>query len=342
VKRIHRSWRLLLPLLLAGLIALTSGCLTKQAVEDIVVRTNASMVSPYLTRPGEPESANPDQVLADLDRLVQAHPDNPVLVNHLRLRQAMVLTVHRRTSLAEERWNQVSSSELKSERDRALYASRNVLVWAYHRLPIADGFEDEERTQAKRSLRTLDEALEPVKTRDIMIYLRTVRVQIALKLANSMDEEREKQAIEELMASALNQYAGSFTTEDRSWAKQNFTKPSTPVEMSLNEFRQRIWLRDLIQIYVSEAKSRDLSPAWGSEVRAVLPDSTGSRFFGKHALAALGGFEGTGGATAGARLGCASNRSSGLGRDWSSPPPPRSSTTVRTRGARIQPSPIPT
>ena len=210
MRRVHRSWLPLLPLLLAGLLALTAGCVTKRAVEEIVGRTNAAMVSPYLDRADGDQPGGADKALAEIDRLIQAYPDNAVLVAHLRVRQAMVLTVQKHSALAEERWKQVSEGELKSERDKALYTSREVLVWAYRRLPVRAPLDANEKAEAKKHFLTLDEALEPVETPDISIYLNTIRAQIALKLANSMDEENEKAEIEKLLAKSLDKYAAAL------------------------------------------------------------------------------------------------------------------------------------
>jgi hypothetical protein len=270
MRLLQRSWLGLAPLLLAGVLVLSTGCVTKRDVEEIVVGTNAALVSPYLNRTGEDASGG-ETALADIDRLIRSHPDNPVLVNHLLVRQAMVLTIQKKSALAEQRWGRVQSAELKSERDRALYASREALVWAYHRLPESSPLDANEMTLARSHIDELDGALASVETPDIAIYLHTIRAEIALKLADSMDEDRDKARITELLTTSLETYAESFAVEDRAWVRANFGQASSAAELSIQQFRQRIWLRDLMKAYLEQANGFGLSPEWGRLVQESIP-----------------------------------------------------------------------
>ncbi len=60
------------------------------------------------------------------------------LVNHLRVRQAMLLTVNGQYNLAEQRWKDVDGSALTNARDKNLYRNSETIVWWYRRAKIQE------------------------------------------------------------------------------------------------------------------------------------------------------------------------------------------------------------
>jgi hypothetical protein len=247
-----------------------TGCVTQQQVKAIVTETNAAMVSPYLQAPKNGEEGVQEawqQAVTKIDRLIAAHPDQAVLVNHLRVRQAMLLTVNKQQSLAEMRWDQVDAGNLENERERAFYQCRVALVFAYNGLTANLNPAETASLTARRS--EIDTALQYVETRDIRVYLRMVQAHIALKQANEMDEENEQKEIQKILASGLNAYVGEFSKEALEWVKANYESVDEE-GLTIGEFRDRYWLRGMIKSYVGEASNSGLSPEWSPKVKAIL------------------------------------------------------------------------
>jgi len=259
--------RRLMPCLLAVLlIAGLAGCATKQEVTHIVADTNAAFVSPYLEAPKTARKGNAwKEPVERIDRLIAQYPDQKKLVNHLRVRQAMLLTVYEQGNLAEERWKAVEDNELTTERDQSLHACWRYLVWWYKRAGIFDPLDAKEMQKAEKALSKLDETMKNVgQGSDIHIYLGTIRAQIALKIANDSDvstPENEAQVQKNLVAS-LEAYALLFDQqEDKDWIENNKNTDGRELR-SIKDFRYRIWLREMIKGYKETARSFGMQPIW--------------------------------------------------------------------------------
>ena len=113
--------RSLVTLLAATALMFAGGCATQRQVSIAVAESNAALVSPFLDRAQPGGSGDTwKEAVSKLDRLIAAHPAEKTLVNHLKVRQAMLLTVNRQDSLASMRWKDIDPGALKTERDRAL------------------------------------------------------------------------------------------------------------------------------------------------------------------------------------------------------------------------------
>ena len=235
-----------------------SGCVTKQEVKAIVAETNAAAISPYLDRPTSGRAATDwQEAVKRIDRLIEAHPDQVTLVNHLRVRQAMLLTVNGLNDLALERWDLVKAEALDSERDEKLHALHEALVWAYKNLPLHPGVK---KVDANSHLDSFKKETKDIKEYDLKIFLHTIRAEIALKLANSYDEDTDKAIVEDLLAQELELYINAFKEVDKDWVMKNPTTDLSSAAMTIQDIRRRVWLREIIKLYRAEGDG--LSPKW--------------------------------------------------------------------------------
>lgn len=245
---------------LAGLAAILmlTGCVTQRAVEQAIANANVAMISPYLERPGATQGPGWRESIAEMDKLIEAHPGQEVLVNQLRLRQAMLLTVNKQDSLANARWKTIDAGSLTTERDKALYACNPAIVWAYKTLPQ---FGVVTAAEAAPYLGQIDAALRPVNTVETRIYLQMIRALIQLKVVNGIDPSEDPMGATELLATSLTTFVQAFPAPDQEWVRNN---PTGGAELlnSIGDFRRRIWLRETIKQYLSEAKAKNCSPSW--------------------------------------------------------------------------------
>jgi len=252
-------------LLAVFLVSAMAGCATKQEVGRVVAETNAALMSPYLEEPGKAGMTTAwKEPVERIDRLIAQYPDERKLVNHLRLRQAMLLTVYEQGNLAEERWKVVDGNELTTERDKSLHACWPHLVWWYKRAGIADPLDFEEMGKAEEALGGLDETLAPLPAgSDTKKYLGTIRAQIALKKANDSDvsSSEKKTRVEEFLVDSLRKYASIFQEKDVKWVREN--RVQRPGELlSISDFRYRVWLREMIEAYRETASALEMEPIW--------------------------------------------------------------------------------
>jgi len=238
-------------------LLLNPGCVTQRQVEQIVAQSNAAMVVPVIDKAGEPPSVGWQETVAKLDQLVAAHSDQPVLVNHLQVRAAMVLTVNQQDSLAQRRWQEVDGQMLKTERDKALFDLHPVLLWWYHRAPIADPLSGQEINLAQAHRQRIDTQLESLQSPDIRIFLGTIRAQVALKSHNSqaVDTPQQRQAVAAALARDLKAYVDLFAQDDLQWVQANKTTPKTVEDLKLHALRDRIWLREMVIEFKNTAEA---------------------------------------------------------------------------------------
>lgn len=119
-------------LLLISLIIACNSCLTATNVKTIVAESNMASVNSILTV----DPADGNKWLESYNKLeeqISINKDQTVLVDQLRLRQALLLTVNKKKALANRKWSEISVQNLPSSRDQTLYSHRKFLVWWYTR-----------------------------------------------------------------------------------------------------------------------------------------------------------------------------------------------------------------
>lgn len=265
-----KSFRNYKVLFLTLLIVITSSisCITQRQVKEIVENTNAQTVNTYLDRPGH--DANNQEwkdSIAEIDKIISANPDQKTLINHLRVRQAMLLTVYSQGNLANEIWNLVENDKLTNERDKALYSNRKALIWWYEHASQSTPFDIFQQDKAKEFRNEMLQNLNGVENKGLRIYLSTIIAQIALRVANDSDVSTpEKIAqIRNDMVNNLENYVKEFNTSSQNWVKEN---PDQQIDdlISITEFRNRIWLKEMIKEYKLTAQNLELqTPDWRPE-----------------------------------------------------------------------------
>lgn len=249
---------------LALIVGLT-GCWAKtKQIREIVAATNAAMVSPYLPKPMGQEPSGWQDAIRAIDQMIAANSDQPVLVNHLRVRAAMLLTVNKKSNLAELRWEAVDSTRL-NERDRAFHAVWQYLVWWYPRAgETSPDLGDPGRDSVDTAVNLIDGALNAVAVREVQLLLETIRAQMLMRKLNSIDVGDTVQArvVTDGLASALDRYVSAFLDDDRNWVPKNANTDLVDDDMAIDDFRYRIWLREMIKEYVRVAGVQCVTPAW--------------------------------------------------------------------------------
>jgi hypothetical protein len=255
-----------------GIIALFffSGCVTQQQVKAIVAESNAAMVSTsLLTIPNGEQGETWKDVDNKIDQLIASNPDQPILVNHLRVRQAMLLTVNKQDSLAKVRWGQIDGSALTTERDKALLKNNECLAWWYKRASNADPLDQKERQKTEGYIKNLQESIDGLKSPDIRIYLGTIRAQMDLKLLTSskIDTPERRKTVVKGLSDGLERYVNLFSEADAQWAKNNWETDIMPEGMTITDLRNASWLRQMIREFKNSAKERNLDevvwkPEW--------------------------------------------------------------------------------
>ncbi len=249
-------------LVLALALVLSVGCATKAEVEEIVATSNAAMVDvPDLAQHGDtPNPARLKAAVARIEALINAHPDQTVLVNTLRVRQAMMLTVNRQFEAARIAWSQASPPP--GQRDRALLERSDEIVWWFEN---ATNFADADLPIGRAAIPRFDATCDALPERsDIRYYLETMRAMVALAVANDTSTLGGDQAIAEveaLMAGSLRRLAQRFDAADQNWVQTNWDQ-GAPSEIPIAQLRARVWLRSAMRAYFKAAKRKDMNPVW--------------------------------------------------------------------------------
>ena len=233
-------------------LALLAACATRGQVEAIVAESNAALVSPYVDVPGE-TTGDWQESVQDIDRFIDAHEDNATLVNHLRVRQAMILTAHGKRNLADQYWRLVQRDALNSDRDRSLYDTGRHLSWWYQAAPDAARIDGDEADAARSALSTA--IASTAEGSDIRTYLSTLRAQLELRMAR--DSHLAAPATE--LPAALERYVDAIGA-DEGWitSLESLSSQDLASARAIKAFRYRIWLRELIQAYKQTALDLEL------------------------------------------------------------------------------------
>ena len=245
-----------------------TGCVTERGVQRVIADYNVAVIAPYAL--DDPSAAIKDdswkQTVKKLDILIQQYDGTgqEALVAQLKVRQAMLLTINQQDALASHRWETINRSDLRTERDRALLDAHPALVWAYVTLPLDDKVT---LSKADEYVATLDDAISHVSNRNLLDYLHYVRAQIQIRAVNGLDEDKEKEEAVRRLKESLAKFVDAFTKDQQDWVK--VAQPSGgAIEKDLSDFRERIWLRDMIRKYREEGVKYEIawSPTWVKDV----------------------------------------------------------------------------
>lgn len=254
--------------LVAVTVILSSGCLTKRQVQNIVTASNAAMIPQDLLAPGSASTNSWATPLAQINQLLVTltNSSSLVLSNQLALRAAVLLTVNNQGSLATPYWDSIDPSKLVTARDLALYENHETLVWWYNRAPSAAPLAGPELTQLLSGLTnatTTIGRLTNTADADIKIYLGTIRAQMALKYFNDqpVNNTNEQNSVAHGLALNLGQYVDVFAASDVSWVRSNKTT-ALPPSAAVASIRNRVWLREMIGEYQTTALNQGVTPIW--------------------------------------------------------------------------------
>lgn len=146
-------------------------CVTT-GVKRAITLSDAAMIAPYipelyLNEAGQSSSslkAMRISAVSKLNTLIDENSENSELVNHLQLRKAMLLTQHQQKEDATQAWGAIKDVDsLKSDRDKALYQSREALLSLYSnssKSPSSD-----QRKALAKNLEKLSKAVSEIKSK---------------------------------------------------------------------------------------------------------------------------------------------------------------------------------
>jgi hypothetical protein len=204
---------------LAAVILLTDGCATR-GTKDGVNESNAALLAQLQPDgAGGGGTADWQSASSKIDALIAAHPHQQVTNGALRVRQGVLLLVHRQYNLAEAAFN--AATDLKTDRDKALKALSPWLVWWYQHSadPTLNPLQ---RDKAREALKAFDAEIASVQgSQNIRDFLAEMRAYIGLKLAS----EEQGNAKRATFVDTLNRYSEIFTPEDLEALAQGNLRP---------------------------------------------------------------------------------------------------------------------
>jgi hypothetical protein len=205
---------LIVGIILCFVAASIFGCVTTRQVEEIVAKSNESML-PGAGLPGaETTLALAGQWREDaarIDSFIAAHPGQEGLVSALRVRQAMLFLAYEQYNLANASFEMVNPQYLYAARDKALYELRRHLVWWFRQAKAA--FSRDDFQKGSEALLALQKTIDTLdNSPDIRDYLAEMRAYIALQMARKHPNLSERMRY---FGEGMNQYTKIFTIEDR-------------------------------------------------------------------------------------------------------------------------------
>ncbi len=267
-------------LVLVVILLVAVSCATQAQVKEIVATSNAAMIDVPDLPQADGDAVDEARLKAAIERIeaiITAHPEQTVLINTLRVRQAMMLTVANKPAAAGIVWNQVTKPT--TQRDAALYSLREELVWWFG---AAKSFKDEDIERAKRYLANIDAVSKTLpKGANTRAYLETMRAAIALAVANKTNtmlgdtqaRRLKKITVSDQMVTDLNHYAAQFDSQDQAWIEANWTATEVFPDVPVSVIRARAELHRLIMAYFKRAQLKKLEefetmtwqPGWVNE-----------------------------------------------------------------------------
>jgi hypothetical protein len=247
--------------ILVILLALIS-CVTQTQVKEIVASSNAAMIVLPQADGGAVDEAKLKAAIDRIEAVIAAHPDQAVLVNTLRVRQAMMLTVANKPKAAEILWSQVTAPP--GQRDAALYDLRNEMIWWFG---AAKNFKDEDIEKGEIYLGNIDNVCNPLPKRsNIRGYFETMRAAIGFAIANKTitalsdagKRKMRKKEVANQMVVHMKRYAGQCDEADRMWIVSNWTATETFPDVSVSVLRTRVEVRRLMMEYFKLTRRKNL------------------------------------------------------------------------------------
>jgi hypothetical protein len=213
-----------------------AGCVTQEEVRDIVTESNRVTVVNSVSAnalPGSSEASDStwQDVVNRIETFIAEHPDDQRMIAALRIREAVVLLDAEQVKLARAVFDQIEEAQISGARDRAIYDSREALIWWYGWDAKTITVDDRESFQD--ALTSLAEVAEPLdKKSDIRRFLEETRVRMAVTFAENLTD---KDQIRALLPDPLNRYGNTFDTADqaaiKSWCR-NTPSDADPAMLS--------------------------------------------------------------------------------------------------------------
>ena len=256
-------------LIRAGLALLTvasllAGCATQKQVREIVGQSDLATVSAAAgLNPTQPGAADWREASAKIEAFIAAHPDNPVTIAALRVRQAVMLLHHQQLQLAQAAFSEAPMDQLKTARDRALKRLEQPLVWYYG---AADrDWTDADLEAARKALTELEarwNELDATTDGGMRDFLAGLRAMVGVKLAaNTSGADPARAQLE----SALNTYTGMLPPgETQRWS----TEPWPPANLQRSdpapvEIRRRFEAEAIIEAARAAMQQNQIPPPAG-------------------------------------------------------------------------------
>lgn len=260
-------------LALCGLLLLPA-CVDYARVARIVEESNGTLMVAEIDRetgwralssevPGDVQlpattsdlDARRADTIARIDEYAARHPDQPVVVNALRMRKAFLLLASGRPNLARLAFQEVDPGALRNERDLALHRAHETLVWWWTVAPIREPARcppDPEFEEHARRLRTLVCELPPSPARS---YLGLVRALLVLKRVRiRLEGELARAALQE----GLNTYSALFDERARDHIRayhRSDQDPGPARDVPLEEVRWYAPVKSVYGYYVETARA---------------------------------------------------------------------------------------
>ncbi|PQP35057.1 hypothetical protein C6A37_04495 [Desulfobacteraceae bacterium SEEP-SAG9] len=252
-------------LVIAVVLFAVVSCVTQTQVKEIVATSNAAMVDvPDLPQAdsGVVDEAKLMAAIERIETIIATHPNQPVLINTLRMRQAMMLTVANKPRAAKMVWIQVAKPP--GQRDAALYTLQEELVWWFG---VAKNFKDEDVETGMGYLGKIETVCNVLPKRsNIRDYLETMRAAIGLTIANKTStmhndtgkRKLKKKEVADQMVAYLKRFAEQFDESDQVWIKSNWTATEAFPDIPVSVVRARVELRRLMMEYFKRTKVKKL------------------------------------------------------------------------------------
>ena len=257
-------------ILVAAVLLAAGGCATRTGAIRVTGPSTSEIVWEILAKdlPGvDPAGARASiagwkESVAEIEEFIARHPDEPQIVNALRIREAILLLCVGENNQGAAAFKEIDRMQLSSVRDKALFDIRQTLIWWYGIGGENGGFSREDtETHAKKALDNLAAVADTLKgSASTKRLLEQMRVRIANRLASAMSEPSATRAV---LEDALNRYAAQFDPSEyplvQNWNRQ---EPRPDLLPKLSDAR---WYD-----YVPEA-FKHAQAAWAIHVRNGEP-----------------------------------------------------------------------
>ncbi len=237
-------------LLLITLAIACNSCLTAAKIKTIVAESNMASINSILTV----DPANGNRWLESYNKLeeqISINKNQAVLVDQLRLRQAILLTVNKKKALATRKWSEISASNLPSSRDRTLYSHRNFLVWWYARAGNNSNLDNdvEKFEPYLKSLRASirDKNTDPTLKKYLGILKAQVTFKRNSKLITNTPELRSE--AKTTIQNDYNDLLAAFSTSDIELLNKNKINGLNIEASNIAEVRYLFFLQDMATKY---------------------------------------------------------------------------------------------